>query len=98
MPGQSLDSAAAGNTEPGTTTSAQDTLVGATSADVHTGYGHPGQGQSSAELRDGSKAAGGLQSVGASGARSSGQDARDNKDFSQPGSQGQAEQRSGLNK
>ncbi|KAF2466430.1 uncharacterized protein BDR25DRAFT_268976 [Lindgomyces ingoldianus] len=29
---------------------ASSTLTGADSADVHTGYGHPGQGQSSAEL------------------------------------------------
>ncbi|RVX68582.1 hypothetical protein B0A52_07009 [Exophiala mesophila] len=32
-------------------TSASSTLVGATSADVHTGLGHPGQGQTSNELR-----------------------------------------------
>ncbi|EIN08696.1 hypothetical protein PUNSTDRAFT_86692 [Punctularia strigosozonata HHB-11173 SS5] len=31
-------------------TSASDTLNGATSQDVHGGYGHPGQGQSSAQL------------------------------------------------
>ena len=31
-------------------TSAGDTLTGATSADVHQGLGHPGQGQTSAEL------------------------------------------------
>ncbi|KAI0746956.1 hypothetical protein C8Q80DRAFT_809936 [Daedaleopsis nitida] len=30
--------------------SAADTLTGATSADVHAGYGHPGQGMSSAEM------------------------------------------------
>lgn len=34
-----------------TTTSALDTLGGATSADVHTGYGHPGSGQTSSEIR-----------------------------------------------
>ena len=34
-----------------TYTDANATLGGATSADVHTGYGHPGQGQSSNELR-----------------------------------------------
>lgn len=28
-----------------------DTIGGATSADVHKGYGHPGQGQTSTELR-----------------------------------------------
>ncbi|CAK3806070.1 Hypothetical predicted protein [Lecanosticta acicola] len=32
-------------------TSAADTLIGASSADVHTGLGHPGAGQTSAELR-----------------------------------------------
>ncbi|KAG2101537.1 hypothetical protein BD769DRAFT_187115 [Suillus cothurnatus] len=32
-------------------TRASDTLVGATSADVHDGLGHPGQGMSSKELR-----------------------------------------------
>ncbi|KAK3110964.1 hypothetical protein LTR53_014228 [Teratosphaeriaceae sp. CCFEE 6253] len=36
--------------------SAADTLGGATSSDVNTGLGHPGQGQSSKELRDGSNA------------------------------------------
>jgi len=50
------------------TSSAQDTITGATSADVHTGLGHPGQGQSSSELHDGSKKSGGLQGVGAGGA------------------------------
>ncbi|KAE8151721.1 hypothetical protein BDV25DRAFT_128527 [Aspergillus avenaceus] len=33
-----------------TKTSAGDTLMGATSQDVHTGLGHPGAGQTSAEL------------------------------------------------
>ena len=51
---------------------ASDTLLGATSADVHTGLGHPGQGQTSAELRhDGSrgrkKQSSGLEGVGAGG-------------------------------
>lgn len=37
-------------------TQAADTLGGASSADVHTGYGHPGQGQTSSELHhDGSQ-------------------------------------------
>lgn len=54
-------------------TSASDTLGGATSADVHTGMGHPGAGMTSNELRhDGNKhrdaKAQGLQGVGASGA------------------------------
>jgi hypothetical protein len=39
---------------------ASDTLQGATSGDVHTGLGHPGQGQSSSELHDGSKGGQGL--------------------------------------
>jgi hypothetical protein len=39
---------------------ASSTLQGATSGDVHTGLGHPGQGQTSQELRDGSKGATGL--------------------------------------
>ena len=56
------------------TTAAQDTLPGSTSADVHTGLGHPGAGQSSAEMRhDGQKGrknpGQGLQGVGASGVR-----------------------------
>jgi hypothetical protein len=38
--------------------SASDTLQGATSADVHTGLGHPGQGQTSSELHDGSRGGG----------------------------------------
>lgn len=45
MPGQANNPDAAD-----TATSAQDTLPGATSADVHTGIGHPGSGQSSAEV------------------------------------------------
>ena len=43
--------AADNNKDPdATTTSASDTLVGATSRDVYTGFGKPVQGQSSAEL------------------------------------------------
>lgn len=43
--------AADNNKDPDdTTTSASDTLVGATSRDVYTGFGKPVQGQSSAEL------------------------------------------------
>ncbi|KAH6644761.1 hypothetical protein C7974DRAFT_27423 [Boeremia exigua] len=42
-----------------TFTSASSTLVGADSQSVHTGLGHPGQGQSSSELRDNSKHSGG---------------------------------------
>ena len=51
--------------------SAADTIPGSTSADVHTGLGHPGSGQTSNELRhDGEKGrknpGQGLQGVGAS--------------------------------
>ena len=51
--------------------SALDTIGGATSGDVHTGLGHPGSGQSSAEIRhDGQKGrknpGQSLQGVGAS--------------------------------
>lgn len=57
-------------------TSAADTLGGATSADVHTGLGHPGQGMTSKERHhDGSQTRSrqgqGLVGVGASGAPSS---------------------------
>ncbi|TKA71872.1 hypothetical protein B0A49_00840 [Cryomyces minteri] len=48
-------------------TSASDTLGGATSADVHTGYGHPGQGQTSSELHGRKRDGAGLEGVGASG-------------------------------
>ncbi|KNG88496.1 hypothetical protein ANOM_003253 [Aspergillus nomiae NRRL 13137] len=52
-------------------TPAEQSLQGATSQDVHTGLGHPGGGQTSAELHhDGQKhrknPGGGLESVGAS--------------------------------
>ncbi|KAF2995242.1 hypothetical protein E8E13_002995 [Curvularia kusanoi] len=43
-----------------TYTSASSTLVGADSASVHTGLGHPGQGQTSRELHDNSKPREGL--------------------------------------
>ena len=57
-----------------TKTTASSTLGGATSGDVHTGMGHPGQGQTSNELRhDGQHTrknpggyGGGLAGVGAS--------------------------------
>lgn len=50
--------------------SAADTIQGSTSADVHTGLGHPGSGQTSSEIRhDGShtskKQSSGLEGVGA---------------------------------
>lgn len=44
---------------------ASDTVVGATSADVHTGLGHPGSGQTSQELHGGHKREGGLEGRGA---------------------------------
>jgi hypothetical protein len=44
---------------------ASDTLQGATSADVHTGLGHPGQGQTSSELHDGSRVGQGLAGLAA---------------------------------
>jgi hypothetical protein len=37
---------------------ASSTITGATSADVHTGLGHPGQGQTSNELRHADKKGG----------------------------------------
>lgn len=43
-----------------TFTSASSTLVGADSASVHTGLGHPGSGQTSQELHDNSKPRSGL--------------------------------------
>jgi len=54
--------------------SAQATIPGATSADVHTGLGHPGQGQTSQELhhdglKSNKKAGAGITGV-ASGAQS----------------------------
>lgn len=56
----------------GVQTDALSTLPGATSADVHTGLGHPGQGQTSNELRHegghtSSKQTSGLEGVGAEG-------------------------------
>jgi hypothetical protein len=46
VPGQAMNP----NIAKGTWTSASDTIGGATSADVHTGLGHPGSGQTSKEL------------------------------------------------
>lgn len=48
-----------------TWTRAEDTLGGATSADLHQGYGHPGSGQTSNELKgDGRKDRSGLEGRG----------------------------------
>ena len=60
------------NLDPSDGTSALDSLPGATSADVHTGLGHPGQGQTSTELRHGgkhtaSRDGAGLEGVGGKG-------------------------------
>ncbi|KAI9838046.1 MAG: hypothetical protein M1819_006200 [Sarea resinae] len=46
VPGQALNP----DQESSTVTDASSTLGGATSQDVHTGLGHPGQGQSSSEM------------------------------------------------
>ena len=46
IPGQAMNP----NISKETWTSAQDTIGGATSADVHTGYGHPGSGQTGKEI------------------------------------------------
>lgn len=70
VPGQTFNSASGVDGGAGQT-SASDTLVGATSGQVNTGYGHPGQGQSSKELHDNTKQSGGLQNVGAAHAKTS---------------------------
>lgn len=56
---------------------ASETISGATSADVHTGYGHPGQGQTSSELRhdkSGGQGLTGLTSTGTSNDKTAGRD------------------------
>lgn len=50
VPGQANNPDVDGSDAPGST-GALD-MPGATSADVHTGYGHPGQGQTTSELRN----------------------------------------------
>ena len=65
-PGQANnDDVLRGHGKESTKVSASDTIGGATSADVHTGYGHPGQGQTGADNQHGR--GGGLAGVGASG-------------------------------
>lgn len=61
VPGQ------ASNPQMQSGTSATDTLPGATSADVHQGYGHPGEGMTSQELHGGKRKnnGAGLEGVGA---------------------------------
>ena len=69
MPGQADNSSVErDHGKESTKTTASSTLGGATSGDVHTGLGHPGQGQTSNELRHDSKkdGGGGLAGVGAS--------------------------------
>lgn len=90
-PGQALDNPAlnaaskAKDVEAGQgSTAASDTLQGATSGDVHTGLGHPGQGQSSKELRDESGVSAGLQGVGAGRAPHASDIESNKKDFSTP--------------
>ncbi|KUJ20881.1 uncharacterized protein LY89DRAFT_638532 [Mollisia scopiformis] len=62
IPGQAMNP----NISKETWTSASDTIGGATSADVHTGYGHPGSGQTSNELHGvRKKEKNGLAGVGA---------------------------------
>ncbi|KAF2213130.1 hypothetical protein CERZMDRAFT_96798 [Cercospora zeae-maydis SCOH1-5] len=48
----------------GQTAKASDTIMGATSGDVHQGLGKPVEGQSSKELRDGTHTSGGVEAVG----------------------------------
>jgi len=61
-PGQANnDASLASDDKESTYTSATDTLGGATSGDVHTGFGHPGQGQTSQELHQGGGAGGGRE-------------------------------------
>jgi hypothetical protein len=45
------------------TVSAQDTIGGATSQQVHTGLGHPGSGQTSSELRHDNQRTGGVDGL-----------------------------------
>ncbi|KAF2678049.1 hypothetical protein K458DRAFT_423458 [Lentithecium fluviatile CBS 122367] len=54
---------------------ASSTIQGTTSADMHTGLGHPGQGQTSKELRDNSKDATGLAGLDSQNEKTSGSDA-----------------------
>lgn len=66
IPGRALNP----DTSDETRIDAQDTLGGATSGDVHTGYGHPGSGQTSKELHasgayPGKREKNGLAGVGA---------------------------------
>jgi len=73
VPGQALnDDVDRSHGKEGVRTDPLDTLPGATSKDVHTGLGHPGQGQTSTELRkDGghtsSKKTSGPEGAGATG-------------------------------
>lgn len=61
VPGQALNPDMEGATK------ASDTIIGATSGDVHTGYGHPGAGMTSQERHGGKHkhVGSGLEGVGA---------------------------------
>ncbi|KAH7308715.1 hypothetical protein B0I35DRAFT_413321 [Stachybotrys elegans] len=63
VPGQALNP----DMDAESRTRASDTLGGATSSDVHTGYGHPGAGMTSQELHGGKhkRERAGLEGVGA---------------------------------
>ncbi|ETI27532.1 hypothetical protein G647_09723 [Cladophialophora carrionii CBS 160.54] len=73
IPGQQFnDNVDRSHGKEGVRTDPLSTLPGATSADVHTGLGHPGQGQTSTELRHeghhtASKATSGPEGAGATG-------------------------------
>ncbi|KAI4145918.1 MAG: hypothetical protein LQ340_006123 [Diploschistes diacapsis] len=70
VPGQANnDAVLRSHGKESTKVSASDTLGGATSRDVHTGYGHPGQGQTSADAKHARTQGQGLVGVGASGAQ-----------------------------
>ncbi|KAI9850931.1 MAG: hypothetical protein M1838_004817 [Thelocarpon superellum] len=67
VPGQGLDSSAMDNDDPDASTSAGDTLGGASSAEVHQGLGQPVQGQTSNELRHDGQHTSSRQRLGTAG-------------------------------
>ncbi|KAJ9606928.1 hypothetical protein H2200_008939 [Cladophialophora chaetospira] len=73
VPGQALnDNVDRSHGKEGVRTDALNSLPGATSKDVHTGLGHPGQGQTSNELRHEGKHTSKKQTSGLEGAGASG--------------------------
>ena len=73
VPGQAFnDNVDRAHGKEGVRTDPLDTLPGATSADVHTGLGHPGQGQTSTELRNEGKHTSSKNSSGTEGAGATG--------------------------